>query len=344
MKKEKGFLILELFLSFMMASILLITIYKSYQITQKMVQYIENNGNFEIEKSLANYHATLDSMEIVFWPDLEDSLNKMSAYPELKNDKDKKKLEEEFKKMSFFFPLITKSQEKEAISWITRRRLLDYGGCYTKVSYVLSKTNRIYKEKPLYRLSRQETIYDEEQKIIREGILYTIIKYIAEPKITAILPVLPRYKNNDNSEKKQEKEGGIPLGDKKKEKEDDYIEWIKKSQFKKQEKLESLEIKDILKDSFMPYTIHFSGFIVSEDLKKEIDLNIVFTFPIADYVVEKVCHTKKFSEAQKNAMNKDEVADFEVQGGNKSKEKSPHSVDNMKNEKAQPGEINNDKK
>jgi hypothetical protein len=344
MKKERGFLILELFLSFMMASILLITIYKSYQITQKMVQYIGNNGNFEIEKSLANYHTTLDSMQISFWPDLEDSLNTISAYGQVKNDKEKKKLEEEFKRISFFFPTITKSGDKETVSWITKRKLLHYPGCYTKVSYVLSKTNKIYKEKPLYSLSRQETMYDEEQKIIREGILYTIIKYISEPKITATLPVLPRYKNDNNTPGKQEKESEGSRGDRGKEKEDDYIEWIKKPQFKKQEKLDVLEIKDILKAPFMPYTIHFGGFIVSEDLKKEIDLNVMLVFPIADYVVEKVCHAKKVLENQKDVTKK-QVADApEFQGGSTNKGKSENVVDNVKNESAKPGEGNNDKK
>lgn len=338
MKKEKGFLILELFLSFMMASILLVTIYKSYQITQKMVQYIGNNGNFEIEKSLAHYHATLDSMEIIFLSDLEDFLNTMSMYGEVKNDKEKKKLEEEFKRISFFFPTITKSADKETVSWITKRRLLNYRGCYTKVSYVLSKTNRIYKEKPLYRLSRMETMYDEEQKIIREGILYTIIHYISEPKITATLPVLPRYKNDNNSEEKQEKESGISAADTGKEKKDDYIEWIKKPQFKKQETLEPLEIKDVLKKTFMPYAIHIGGFIVSEDLKKEIDLNVMLVFPIADYVVEKVCRAKKVSDGQKEGTKKEGTSLSESQGGPTNKGKSENGVENIKNQSANSGE------
>lgn len=274
--KSNGFLLFEFLITSLLASTLLIIIYQSYRTANTGVQYIKNNADFQMQKILLQYQLELDSMHI-FIPDFVYEL-----YPKIKkylnnqiegennavnknDDNTKKTLDKEYKLASIFFPELKHTQEEIKISWISSRKILGKSS-FVKINYIIKLTDKIYKEKKLYRLYRREDTLEKDYSIKKIGNEYTFITYIANPEVHFIMPKI--ITNTEKSNKNK------------------FFTWSENPLFIAEEKTTEINLKNMNTKPIIPFTLLIHGTIVAYNFSKELDIQINASFPIADYALQ----------------------------------------------------------
>jgi hypothetical protein len=269
--RRNGFLLFEFLITSLLASTLLIIIYQSYRTANTGVQYIKNHADFQMQKILLQYQIELDSMHI-FIPDfIYDLYPKINKYldNEKKDNKSedytKKKLDQECKLASIFFPELSHTPEEIKISWISSRKILGKSS-FVKINYIIKLTEKTYKEKKLYRLYRREDTLEKDYSIKKIGNEYTFITYIANPEIHFIMPkiVINQEKPNNNK----------------------FFTWSENPLFIAEEKTTEINLKNMNKKPIIPFTLLINGIMVAYNFSKELDLEINTNFPIADYALQ----------------------------------------------------------
>lgn len=294
-KKINGFLLFEFLISSLLASTLIIIIYQSYKTTNTGVQYIKNNADFEIQKLLLIYHMELDAMHIMIpdfiyelYPKIKNYFNKNNQNTNEKNnkndenDENKKMLTKDFALGSIFFPELINTPEEIKISWISSRKVL-HKNALVKINYIFRSTNTEYKNKKLYKLYRREDALDEDYSITTNGTEYIFITYILDPEISFIMPKIIDNES-DNTDKNNK-----------------YIEWKSQQTFINKNSLKKIDFNNMHKEAFMPFSLLINGIILPYNLSKELPLNVIINFPIADYALQILLYTEKNSDSQNSS-------------------------------------------
>ena len=288
--KNKGFLLFEFLITSLLAGTLLIIVYQSYQTANRGVQYIKNNADLEMQKILLFYQLELDSIHIIIpnfvydlYPQIKNHFNKnkkdnpnkkinQEIIPEENNDQIKK-LEKEFKIASLFFPEVVNTNEEIKISWISTRKILNKNSL-VKINYLFKLTDKIYKEKNLYRLYRREDPLERDYSIKKKGNEYTFITYISNPEINIIMPNISTLlkEKKENLEKNK----------------NDLFEWTKNPTFIAQRSLPKIEFKEMHKKALIPFTVFITGTMITYNMSKELDMQITVNFPIANYALQRL--------------------------------------------------------
>jgi hypothetical protein len=312
--KTNGFLLFEFLITSLLAGTLLIIVYQSYQTANKGVQYIKNNADFQMQKILLQYQLELDSMHI-FIPDFiydlypkiknyfnkeekdinTNSENKIDKDKESKNNTLKKELDRDFKLASVFFPELKNTKEEIKISWISSRKILGKNS-FIKINYLIKLTDKIYKEKKLYRLYRREDTLENDYSIKHIGNEYTFITYILDPEIHFIMPKIP-----SNSEKSLE-------NNKKEKDKDDFFIWTQNPIFIAEQTTPQIDLKNMLTKAIIPFTLLINGTMIAYNFSKELDMQITASFPIADYALQMLFNNDIEKQQSNNTaplLNKD---------------------------------------
>jgi competence protein ComGC len=323
-KKDKGFLLLEFLVTSLLASFLLIIIYQAYQTAHKGVQYVRYAADFQMQKNLFLYQLELDSLHIIIpdfiydlyplfkkkFKDNEDDKDKKEKKEDKIDEKEKKELEKNFKEASVFFPEAKNTLEEKYISWVSSRKILGKSEL-VKVTYLFKITEKIYKEKKLYRFYRREDIIESDFSIKKKGNEYSFISYVLDPDIVIIMPKIEMNENKENKEKDN------------KDSDDKFLAWVQKPLFKVEKELLKFDISQMTKKIIIPFTVIFNGIMVSYDLSKERDLSVTVSFPIADYAMQVLLNCD-FNKDQKQAQG-------EIDKNKENNQKTEGKKDNEKN-------------
>jgi hypothetical protein len=287
--KTNGFLLFEFLITSLLATTLLIIVYQSYRTANQGVQYIKNNADFQMQKILFQYQLELDAMHIFIpdfiydlYPKIKNYFNKQTEQPtpnktdreinsSQNNDNQKKKLENEFKLASIFFPELIHTAEEIKISWISSRKILGKSS-FVKINYIIKLTDKRYKEQKLYSLYRREDSLEKDFSIKKNGKEYTFITYIVNPEIAFITP-----KINTVSEKSLENN---------KKESNDFFNWTENPLFITEQATTPIKLKDMLNRAIIPFALIINGTMIAYNFSKELDIQITAGFPIADYALQ----------------------------------------------------------
>lgn len=316
--KTKGFLLFEFLISSLLAATLLIIVYQSYETANKGVQYIHNHADFQMQKLLLIYQLEIDSMHIVIpqfvydlYPQVKSYFNNKKDNKEAdeksdqkNNEQIKKKLEKDFQLSVIFFPELIHTKEEIKLSWISSRKILGKESL-VKINYIFKLTDKIYKEKKLYRLYRREDSLEPDYSIKKIGTEYAFITYIIDPEINAIMPKII-IKSEEKTEVSENEKN-------------EFFNWNKNPTFIVENKISKIELKEMHKKAIIPFTVFINGTMIAHNFSKKLDMQLAVSFPIADYALQILLHndnkneTKKelpknnFDDKKPNQLNKAEL-------------------------------------
>lgn len=312
--KSSGSALLELMLSVMMASFILLGLYRSYGLIQKSVNNLSNISELEGEKIITEYHFSNDIACMIMPPNIIDMFDcahnlddKKEDSHEQKNnkklsDKEKKEMEQKFNHFIPYLPTLKNNDQGEIVfSFITSNALFSKGVPLKKarVSYILRRTSIPSQTPNIFALLRREEAFFDDKKESKENNKhydheYTILSYIEDPKIRMVLPIIKKEKNKEDADnvtvEKNEQPAKNNNKEKEKEKKNIFMDWLQKAQFTTKDKNEEYTIENINQYPCTPYLIILTGTLHSFDGFKTIPLYMAFPVSCAEFMSELFCN------------------------------------------------------
>lgn len=349
--KYSGSVLIELMMSIVISSMIILGLYRSYIVVQKTVNNLSNASELETEKMMMEYHCSND-LECMLLPshmidmfNYADMLSEKKEEDSKKNkkklsDKEKKEIEKQFNQLVNYLPTLKKSENGEIVlSFMSSNALFSKGinKKEAQVSYILRRTSMPSQLPNIFSLLRREEIFEQNKQKKDDGSVkqydheYTILSYIEDPKIRIVLPVIVKEKKDEEGEKR-------PKGkaeEDEKEKKNVFMEWLQKAQFTIKEFTEGYTADLVNKQPSMPYLIIISGTTHSFDGFRSMPLYLVFSVPCAEWMSELFCNfDEKLKEMEQ--VKKKKSGDKNSKKNKKNdeeKENNPNEINNQEEER-----------